>query len=140
MTGRRVGDEVADALAERLAGPDLAHVRLDSRRPAPPTRLVVLDLTGPGWAVSLAVGDDGGTVVSADGVPLAEPDVAGDVTGFVDATVLPLVAALDAGAVAIEREHDRRGRVRDATVTFSGTPPAGLPPVHRYRALPGARG
>lgn len=140
MTGRRVGDEVADALAARLAAPDLAHVRLDRRRLAPPTRLLALDLTGPGWTVSLAVGDDGSATLAAGGVPLAERDVAEDVAGFVDGTVLPLVAALDAGAVAIERRDDRGGRLRSATVTFAGTPPAGLLPVHRYRALPGARG
>ncbi|MCG7287828.1 hypothetical protein MHY85_17835 [Cellulomonas sp. ACRRI] len=140
MAGRRVGDEVADALAARLEHPGHAHVRLGRQRLAPPTRLLALELAGPGWTVSLAVGDDGWATLATGGVPLAERDVSEGVAGFVDGTVLPLVAALDSGAIAIERRHDRGGRLRSATVTFAGSPPAGLLPVHRYRALPGARG
>lgn len=139
MTGRRVGDEVADALAARLAGPDGAHVRVVRRRLAPPARLLVLDLTGPGWTLSLAVADDGAAALAIGGVPLVELDVADDVDGFVETTLLPLLAAMDAGSVAVEVRRDRRGQVAAGTVTFAGTPPAGLQPAHRYRAAPGAR-
>jgi hypothetical protein len=130
-------DAAADALRAPLAA--LPGERAVTVEPLGP-HARVLRVRGEGWEVAAVGGPDGELDVQLVGASDLGCVDAADPAAVVARTLVPLVRALDAGTVVVERRFDRRHRVRAATVTFTGEQPAGLPPSARLVVLRAARG